>query len=129
MGYYFNKVVTNISFEEAVSVAVSELEKENFEVVSTVDFKKTFKNKISEDLNDYTVLGVCDAKLAYSAMQADILIGLMLPCNILIKRINDISIEIAIVDPTESLSLFQNKEVDEIAKVLQERLIRVINNL
>ena len=129
MGYYFNKIVNNLSFEEAINKIVEELTKEDFDVVSKVDFKETFSEKLNVDYLDYTVLGACNAKFAHDAVSAEELLGLMLPCNVLVKRIDDISIEIAIVDPVASLSIFENSEVEKIATVLQDKLVKVINNI
>ena len=129
MGYYFNKIVNNLSFEEAINKIVEELTNEDFDVVSKVDFKETFSEKLNVDYLDYTVLGACNAKFAHDAVSAEVLLGLMLPCNVLVKRINENSIEIAIVDPVASLSIFENKEVEKIALVLQDKLVKVINNI
>ena len=129
MGYYFNKIVNNLSFDEAINKIVEELKNEDFDVVSKVDFKETFSEKLNIDYLDYTVLGACNAKFAHDAVSAEVLLGLMLPCNVLVKRIDENSIEIAIVDPVASLSIFDNKEVGEIAIVLQEKLVQVINNI
>ena len=129
MGYYFNKVVNNISFEEAIKKTVEELNNEDFDIVSNVDFKETFKKKLDVDYLDYTVLGACNATLAHDAVSAEVLLGLMLPCNVLVKRLDDNSIEIAIVDPAASLSIFENDDVAKIANILQDRLVKVINNI
>ncbi len=129
MGYYFNKIVNDLSFEEAINKIVEELVNEDFEIVSKVDFKDTFSKKLNVDYLDYTVLGACNAKFAHDAVSAEVLLGLMLPCNVLVKRIDDNSIEIAIVDPVASLSIFENNEVEKIANILQDKLVRVINNI
>ena len=129
MGYYFNKIVNNLSFEEAINKIVAELAKEDFDVVSSVDFKQTFSDKLDVDYLDYTVLGACNAKFAHEAVSAEVLLGLMLPCNVLVKRIDEKSIEVAIVDPVASLSIFENKEVEKIAQLLGDKLVTVINNI
>ncbi|MCK5907241.1 MAG: DUF302 domain-containing protein [Flavobacteriales bacterium] len=129
MGYYFNKIVNNLSFDEALNKIEKELVNEDFDVVSKVDFKNTFSEKLNVDFLDYTVLGACNAKLAHEAVSAEVLLGLMLPCNVLVKRIDENSIEVAIVDPAASLSIFENDEVQSIAIKLQEKLVSVINNI
>ena len=129
MGYYFNKIVNNLSFNDAINKIIEELKKEDFDIVSTVDFKETFSEKLNIDYLDYTVLGACNAKFAHDAVSAEVLLGLMLPCNVLVKRIDSNSIEVAIVDPVASLGLFDNKEVEDIAIILQDKLVKVINNI
>jgi len=129
MGYYFNKIVNNISFDEAIKKIETELAKEDFDIVSKVDFKETFAEKLNIEYSDYTVLGACNAKFAHQAVSSEVLLGLMLPCNVLIKRISNHGIEIAIVDPVASLSIFENKEVEKISHVFQEKLVKVINNI
>ena len=129
MGYYFNKIVNNLSFEDTINKIVEELAKEDFDVVSSVDFKQTFSDELNIDYLDYTVLGACNAKFSHEAVSAEVLLGLMLPCNVLVKRINENSIEVAIVDPVASLSIFDNKEVGKIAQLLSDKLVAVINNI
>jgi uncharacterized protein (DUF302 family) len=129
MGYYFNKIVNDLSFNEVLGRIEKELENEDFDIVSKVDFKDTFSDKLNVDFLDYTVLGACNAKFAYEAVSAEVLLGLMLPCNVLVKRINENSIEVAIVDPYASLSIFENDEVQRIAVSLQDKLVKVINNI
>jgi len=129
MGYYFNKIVNNLGFDEALERIEKELANEDFDIVSKVDFKDTFSDKLKVDFLDYTVLGACNTKLAHDAVSAEILLGLMLPCNVLVKRINEDSIEVAIVDPVAALSIFENDDVQKIAIALQEKLVRVINNI
>ena len=129
MGYYFNKIVNNLSFDEVLNKIEKELANEDFDVVSKVDFKDTFSDKLNVDFLDYTVLGACNAKFAHEAVSAEVLLGLMLPCNVLVKRIDENSIEVAIVDPAASLSIFENDKVQSIAIELQEKLVSVINNI
>lgn len=129
MGYYFNKIVNDLSFDESIAKVIKEITNEGFDIVSKVDFKQIFSDKLNVEYSDYTVLGVCSAKFAHQAVSSEVLLGLMLPCNVLVKRINVTSIEIAIVDPVASLSIFDNDDVEKIAHVLQEKLVKVINNI
>ena len=129
MGYYFNKIVNNLNFDDVINKIIEELAKEDFDVVSSVDFKQTFSEKLDVNYLDYTVLGACNAKFAHEAVSAEVLLGLMLPCNVLVKRIDEKSIEVAIVDPVASLSIFENKEVEKIAQLLGDKLVTVINNI
>ena len=129
MGYYFNKIVNNLSFDEALIKIEKELVSEDFEIVSKVDFKNTFSEKLNVNFLDYTVLGACNAKFAHEAVSAEVLLGLMLPCNVLVKRLDEDSIEVAIVDPAASLSIFENDDVQKIAVTLQDKLVKVINNI
>ena len=129
MGYYFNKILKNVSFDEAINSITKALSENEFDIVSKVDFTKTFKEKLGVDFSDYVVLGTCNPALAYEAVQSEDFLGLMLPCNVLVKRLDSTSIEVAIVDPEASLSIFDNEKVDIIADKLQDRLVKVINSI
>jgi len=129
MGYYFNKIINDLSFDEVLNRIEEELAKEDFDIVSKVDFKETFSKNLNVEFDDYTVLGTCNTALAHEAVESEILLGLMLPCNVLVKRIDERTIEVAIVDPEASLSIFDNEKVEKVAEKLQEKLVRVINSI
>jgi len=129
MGYYFNKIVNDLSFEEVLERIEKELANEDFDIVSKVDFKNTFSEKLNIEFPEYTVLGACNAKFAHDAVTAEMFLGLMLPCNVLVKRLDTNNIEVAIVDPVASLSIFENKEVEKVAHLLADRLVSVINKI
>ena len=83
MSYYFEKTLTNVSFDEAIEKVTEELKKEGFGVLTEIDIKATLKKKLDVDFYNYRILGACNPPFAYKALQAEDKIGTMLPCNVL----------------------------------------------
>jgi len=128
MDYYFNAIVKT-DFKTAMNMVVKELESEGFGVVTTLDLKEKFKEKLGIDFKSYTILGACSPAYAYKALQAEDKIGTMLPCNVLVIEKEDGFTEIAATDPIASMSSVNNKALAGIADEIRAKLIRVIKNL
>ena len=129
MSYYFHTTVSNISFDEAIEKTIIELQKEGFGVLTEIDLKSTFKNKLDVDFYNYKILGACNAPFAYKALQAEDKIGTMLPCNVIIQEKEPGKIEISAVDPLSSMVSVENNSLGEIAEEVRDKLKRVIENL
>lgn len=87
----------------------------------------TLKKKF--DFHKYAILGACNPSFAYKAVQAEPHIGTMLPCNVIIQELVDGKVEVAAVDPLASMQSIQNQDLQAIAKGIQLKLKRVINQL
>ncbi len=107
----------------------AELKEEGFGVLSEIDMKQTFKDKIGEDFNKYIILGACNPKFAYKALQMEEDIGLLLPCNVVVYTSDSGDTTVAIINPMEVMNLPNNQEIKELAKEIKERLERVIKNM
>ena len=127
--YYIAKTVESKDFVEVVENVTEELKTEGFGIVAEIDFKNTFKNKIGTDIPKYLILGACNPPFAYRSVMSEERIGLMLPCNVLIREIEDEKIEVSIVDPLSSMQAVENSELIEVATEIQAKLKRVIYNL
>ena len=128
MSYFFSKTV-DISFKKAISRVIEELKREGFGILTEIDVKETLKRKLDVDFPEYTILGACNPPFAYRALQAEPNIGLMLPCNVIIRELNDGKIEVAAVDPLASMQSIENKELQTIAGEIQVKLKKVIEQL
>lgn len=128
MSYFFSKKVT-MNFENAMSRITEELKKEGFGVLTEIDVKATLKKKLDVDFQKYTILGACNPAFAYKALQAEPHIGTMLPCNVIVQELADGKVEVAAVDPLASMQAIQNQELQAIAKEIQLKLKRVIDQL
>ncbi len=126
--YFFNKVV-EMSFEDAVGRVTEELKKEGFGVLSEIDMAGTLKKKLDVDIRPYKILGACNPPFAYKALQAERNIGLLLPCNLVVQDAGDGKTEVAAIDPLISMSRVDNPELEPVAKEVQAKLQRVIQNL
>jgi len=128
MSYHFSKTV-NLNFDEAIRTVTEALKKEGFGILTTIDIKKTLKEKIDKDFKKYTILGACNPGYAYQALSGEDKIGLMLPCNVIVEEHKDGTVEISAIDPVASMQAVKNEELGEVAGKVQEALKKVIENL
>ncbi len=129
MNYYFNKVVKGKSFEEAVEDVTAELKKEGFGVLTEINVKETLKKKLDVDFKKYKILGACNPQFAYKALQSEDKIGVFLPCNVIVEEHENGDIEVSAVDPIASMSAVKNESLGKLANEIQQKLMRVINQL
>ncbi len=89
----------------------------------------TLKEKVGVDINKYTILEACNPPFAYKSLQAEKNIGIMLPCNIVVRESDDNKTDVAMVNPIVAMQSVANTGMDEIAKQIYQKLNIVINNL
>ena len=126
--YYFNKTV-RLSFEDAIAKVTEELKKEGFGILTEIDMAGTMKKKLDVDIRPYKILGACNPPFAYKALQAESHIGIYLPCNVIVQDVGDGKTEVAAVDPLVAMSQVENPALETVAKDVQAKLQRVIENL
>jgi len=130
MKYYFNKVLSNTSFDEALTLVTEELKKEGFGVLTEIDVKTTLKNKIDVDFKKYTILGACNPGFAHRALQVEDKVGVsLLPCNVVVEENEEGKIEVSAIDPMALTPVIGNDAINEIAAGVKQKLERVIKNL
>lgn len=122
--YGFN-VKLKIGFDAAVKRVTDELQKEGFGVLTEIDVKATLKKKLGIDHKPYKILGACNPKLAHQALSADPDIGLLLPCNVVVREEADGAITVAFMDPAAVLSLVEKEGIAQLAEEVRGRLQRV----
>jgi uncharacterized protein (DUF302 family) len=129
MNYYFNKVLKNKSFEEAIDLVTAELKNEGFGVLTEIDVKETLKKKIDVDFKKYKILGACNPQYAHKALQREDKIGVFLPCNVIVEEHENGEVEVSAVDPIASMSSVENDSLGEIAIEIQKKMKNVIDRL
>jgi len=128
MRYYFSKITDN-SFEEVRTKITDELKKEGFGILTEIDVKETLKNKLNVNFQKYKILGACNPPFAYKALQAENKIGMLLPCNVIVQELPDGKVEVAAIDPMQSMQVVENPALKVIAEQVQAKLRNVINNM
>jgi uncharacterized protein (DUF302 family) len=124
MQYGFSKTV-DMPFEQAIEKVTTELKKEGFGVLTSIDVKDTLKQKINVDFKKYTILGACNPPIAHKALQEEEEIGLLLPCNVIVYE-KDGKTRVSIFDPMVMTWIMENDQMKPIATEVQEKLQRVL---
>ena len=127
MEYRFRKEI-KLKFEDAVAKVKEELKKEGFGILTEINVKKTLKEKLNVDYDDYIILGACNPPFAYKALQIEKEIGLLLPCNVIIYSQNEKTF-VSAINPLKAMSIIKNKNLKEIAQQLKNKLKKIIGNL
>jgi uncharacterized protein (DUF302 family) len=128
MSYYFNKVLP-IGFDEAVKRTTEALRSEGFGIITEIDVKATLKAKINAEFRNYRILGACNPKLAYEALQIEDKVGTMLPCNVVVQDAGDGKTEISAIDPVASMRAIENPRLLQAATHVQSLLKKVVASL
>ncbi len=122
---YGFSVKVSEKFSDAVVRVTDELKKEGFGILTEIDVQTTLKAKLGVDRRPYKILGACNPSLAHQAIEAEPDIGLLLPCNVVVREENDGSVTIAFMDPKAVLTLVDRPEIAELAQEVRSRLDRV----
>ena len=125
MSYYFSKTVKG-SFEDVIARTIAALKTEGFGIITDLDIQKTLKDKIGVEFRNYRILGACNPKLAYEALQLEDNIGTMLPCNVVIQQRETADVEVAAIDPVASMLAVDNLKLKEAAREVGEKLKRAV---
>jgi len=119
--YGFSKKL-DIPYEQAVEAVSAALKTEGFGVLTEIDVKATLKKKLDVDFRRYVILGACNPPLAHQALTTDLEIGLLLPCNVVVREADDGGVVVAFMDPAEVLKLVERPELEALGAEVKSRL-------
>jgi uncharacterized protein (DUF302 family) len=126
--YGFN-IELHDSFENAVKRVTEALKTEGFGVLTEIDVQATMKARLNIESRPYRILGACNPPLAHRAITADPDIGLLLPCNVVVREEPNKKINVGFMDPVAVLKLTNNPGITEVAKEVRGKLERVRDRL
>ncbi|MFZ0931086.1 MAG: DUF302 domain-containing protein [Syntrophobacteraceae bacterium] len=128
MSYYFSKIL-QLPFEEVVKHTIESLKQEGFGIITDIDVKETLRAKLNQEFRPYRILGACNPALAFDALKLEDKIGTMLPCNVVVQEVGAGKTEVAAIDPVASMMAVQNPQLLDKARLVREKLQRVIEAL
>ncbi len=126
---YAFTTVLNTSYEDAVSRITEALKAEGFGVLTEIDVKATLKKKLGVDFRKYVILGACNPPYAHRTLQADLDVGLLLPCNVIVYETDDKKACISAINPVSALGVIKKEELRKIADEVSEKLKRVVERV
>lgn len=126
-GYGFSRRV-RLAYEEAVARTKDALKSEGFGVLTEIDVRRTLREKLNAEFRKYVIIGACNPPLAQRALQSELEIGLLLPCNVIVYEEDGGSV-IAAFDPEAALGLAENPALSEVAGEAKARLQRALESV
>jgi len=123
---YAFSTVLDTSYEDVISRVTDALKEEGFGVLTEIDVKATLKKKLDKEFRKYVILGACNPPFAHRSLEADLDVGLLLPCNVIVYETDDKKAYIAAINPVSALEIIQSQELRNIAEEVSGKLKRVV---
>jgi len=126
---YGLRVEVSSTYEQAVERTTAALKAEGFGVLTTIDVRQTFKQKLDKDFRKYLILGACNPPLAHKALETELEIGLVLPCNVIVYESGPGKSVVAAMAPLSAMSVVGNPALTPVAQEADQRLRRALGTL
>jgi uncharacterized protein (DUF302 family) len=126
---YGISVNVNCSMLEAEEKAITALKKEGFGVLTEIDVQAVLKKKIDVNRKPYKILGACNPVIANEVLNIEPDIGLLLPCNVVLRELDDGQINVSIIDPEAMFTLVNNEQVADKVSEVKSRFERIIQEI
>jgi uncharacterized protein (DUF302 family) len=126
MAYYIARLCSR-PFDTVVADAIECLKAEGFGVLTDIDVQATLKAKIGADIPKYRILGACNPRLAHEGLQLENKLGVLLPCNVIVRETADSQVEVASVDPVNAMERTGNPALAATAQDVRQRLLRALS--
>ena len=125
---YGLRVTTSLPFDTAIEQTTAALKAQGFGVITTIDMTATLKAKLGKDIRRYTILGACNPVLSDRALEAELEVGLLLPCNVVVYEGDDRRAVVMAIDPMRTMAA-GDAALAEVARDVQQRLTRVLERM
>ncbi len=126
MAYYIAKLCTR-PFDSVVAEVIDCLKAEGFGVLTDIDVQATLKAKIGADIPKYRILGACNPRMAHEGLKLENKLGVLLPCNVIVRETSDHQVEVASVDPVNAMERTGNPALAATAEAVRQGLLRALS--
>ncbi len=127
--YGYTRNLGRVEFDDAVARVTAALKTEGFGVLTEIDVKGTLKKKLDVDFRQYKILGACNPPLAHHALSNELLIGLLLPCNVIVFEEDDGTMTASAVNPKEMFKVVDNPGMADIAAQVDAKIKKVVESI
>ena len=128
MGYYIAKTVSQ-PFEAVVAEVTARLKEQGFGLLTDIDVQATLKSKIAAEMPRYRILGACNPRFAYEALRLEDKLGVLLPCNVIVRETANGDVEVASIDPVSAMERTGNPALKSTAEEVRRRLSKAISDV
>lgn len=126
---YALRVELNEPYEKAIEDVTGALKEQGFGVLTTIDIKEALKQKLDKDFRRYVILGACNPVLAHQALEVDLEVGVLLPCNVIVYETSENSSVVAAMAPLPTIGIVGAEKLNPIAKEADQRLRKALGQL
>ncbi|HEX6915530.1 MAG TPA: DUF302 domain-containing protein [Chitinophagaceae bacterium] len=119
----------HVPFSDALEKVTAALKQQGFGIITTIDLKSTFREKLNKDFRNYVILGACNPGYAFGAIQEDDKIGVYLPCNVVVQEHSDGSVEVSAINPEEMVQGSDNTNLRSFATEVKSGLLAALNQI
>ena len=128
MSYYISKTVDR-AFDAVVADVTARLKEQGFGLLTDIDVQSTLKAKIGADMAKYRILGACNPRFAHQALQIEDKLGVLLPCNVIVRETPDRKVEVASIDPVAAMERTGNPALRSTAEEVRRLLTKAVSEL
>jgi uncharacterized protein (DUF302 family) len=126
MSYYIAKTVSG-AFDSVVDDVTARLKAQGFGILTDIDVQATLKSKLGADMPKYRILGACNPRFAHEALKLEDKLGVLLPCNVIVRETSDRRVEVAAVDPVSSMERTGNAALRSTAEEVHRLLSSAVS--
>lgn len=128
MSYYISKTVSR-PFDTVIADVTARLKEQGFGLLTDIDVQATLRTKIGVETGKYRILGACNPRFAHQALQVEDKLGVMLPCNVIVRETSDQKVEVASVDPVAAMERTGNPALTSTAEEVRRRLAEAVSSV